>query len=66
MLDNSDILPRLVKESGAHSTNLESPVNVQDETDKCRARAAAWAVTADELWIKSGHSCAGCSGCTQL
>ena len=44
MLDNSDILPRLVKESGAHSTDLESPVNVQDETDKCRARAAAWAV----------------------
>lgn len=66
MLDNPDILPRLVKESGAHSTDLESPVNVQDETDKCRTRAAAWAVTADELWIKSGHSCAGCSGCTQL
>ena len=65
MLDNPDILPRLVKESGAHSTDLESPVNVQDETDKCRTRAAAWAVTADELWIKSGHSCGGCSGCTQ-
>lgn len=56
MLDNPEKLPEMVHASGAHSTDLESPVDVSDETGKCVERAAGWAPVADELWKKSGHS----------
>lgn len=64
MLDNPDALVHMVRGSGAHSTDLESPVDVADETGKCVEKAEKWAVVADELWVKSGHSCGSCTACS--
>lgn len=59
LLDNPSALAEMVKQSGAHSTDLESPEKVDDLTAKCVEKAAAWAPVADHLWACSGH-CAGC------
>ena len=59
MLDNPDALVSLVDASGAHSTDLQSPEDVRDFTDKSRSAAANWATVADEIWACSGK-CKGC------
>ena len=59
MLDNPDALVALVEDSGAHSTDLQSPEDVYDFTAKSREAAANWAPVADELWACSGR-CTGC------
>jgi len=60
LLDNPDQLVDMVKRSGAHSTDLQNPEDVEDLADKCRNAAENWAETADELWRCSGK-CAGCA-----
>ena len=62
LLDNPEMLIKVVESSGAHSTDLQNPEDVYSLTDKCVAPAENWAVVADELWAKS-HGCAGCSRC---
>lgn len=62
LLDNPEKLQQMVKESGAHSTDLESPEDVRDLTGKCIYAAENWAVTADRLWNES-HPCSECRGC---
>ena len=50
MLENPDTLPKMVAESGAHSTDLvekESPEQLREKTVEA---AAAWAPIADRLW----------------
>ena len=61
LLDNQGALARMVKESGAKSTDLQNPEDVDDLTAKCIPAADSWEPVANELWACSGH-CSGCSG----
>ena len=60
MLENPDILPELVKKTGAHSTDLEAKETPEELTAKTQAYAKNWVETADKLWTCSGH-CASCA-----
>ncbi|WP_312496906.1 radical SAM protein, partial [Anaerosporobacter sp.] len=53
MLENPEILKRMVKETGAKSTDLQSPESVEHLCDKCHEYACEWAKTADDLWSKT-------------
>ena len=55
MLENPEILQRIVKESGAKSTDLQSPESVEHLCGKCREYAESWADTADTLWQETPH-----------
>ena len=52
MLENPEILPKLVAESGAKSTDLEAPETAEHLCGKCRDYAANWKPEADELWAE--------------
>ncbi|MDD5921589.1 MAG: radical SAM protein [Eubacteriales bacterium] len=54
MLENPDILPKLVRESGAKSTDLQSPETPEHLCAKCKEYAKEWKPVADELWAASG------------
>ena len=60
LLDNQGALAGMVERSGAHSTDLQKPEDVNDLTGKCIHAADKWQPVADELWRCSGH-CAGCA-----
>ena len=64
LLDNQGALARMVKESGANSTDLQNPEDVDQLTAKCVPAADQWQPVAEELWRCSGH-CGGCAGCGQ-
>lgn len=53
MLENPEILERMVKETGAHSTDLQSPETVEHLCGKCREYAENWAPCADRLWAET-------------
>lgn len=55
MLENPEILERMVKETGAKSTDLQSPEDVEHLCGKCREYAKAWGDAADEIWKKEAH-----------
>lgn len=50
MLENPDVLPRLVAESGAHSTDLVEQETPEQLREKTKAAAEAWNPVADRLW----------------
>ena len=50
MLDNPEKLRTMVKNSGAHSTDLLAPESAEELTAKTEETARLWAVKADELW----------------
>ncbi|MBE6994898.1 MAG: radical SAM protein [Ruminococcaceae bacterium] len=50
MLENPQLLRDMVHRTGAHSTDLESPEDVDDLCDRCVPYAEQWKDTADELW----------------
>ena len=50
MLENPELLEKMVHETGAHSTDLQSPESVEHLCEKCKAYAADWQPTADEIW----------------
>ena len=50
MLENPELLQKMVHETGAHSTDLQSPESVEHLCEKCKAYAANWQPTADEVW----------------
>ena len=56
MLENPEILQRLVKETGAKSTDLQSPESAEHLCNKCKEYAQAWKPCADKLWAEEGHS----------
>lgn len=56
MLENPDVLPRLVKETGAKSTDLQSPESAGSLCGKCHKYAAEWAPEADRLWKACGKT----------
>ena len=53
MLENPELLERMVKETGAHSTDLQSPESAEHLCEKCRQYAASWKPTAEKLWDSS-------------
>ena len=52
MLENPEILQRIVKESGAHSTDLQSEETPEHLCSKCVHYAGEWAPVADKLWAE--------------
>ena len=52
MLENPEILQRIVKESGAHSTDLQSQETAEHLCSKCVHYAEEWAPVADKLWAE--------------
>ncbi|MDY6325537.1 MAG: radical SAM protein [Catonella sp.] len=50
MLENPDVLPKLVKESGAHSTDLESAESAEHLVSKTQKYAEEWRPFAEKLW----------------
>lgn len=50
MLENPQALKAMVEESGAHSTDYQSPEDVCDLCNKCTPYAEHWKPTADKLW----------------
>lgn len=55
MLENPEILQRIVNETGAKSTDLQSPESVEHLCEKCHAYADEWAPRAQSLWDASSH-----------
>ncbi len=55
MLENPSYLRRMVKETGAHQTNMESPEEVDHLCEKCDAYSKEWGVVADEIWNSRPH-----------
>ena len=53
MLENPERLAAMVKNSGAHSTDMQSPEDADKLKEKCKPYAEAWASTADKLWKES-------------
>ena len=51
-LENPEILQRIVKESGAHSTDLQSQETAEHLCSKCVHYAEEWAPVADKLWAE--------------
>lgn len=52
MLENPEKLRQMVKESGAHSTDYQSPEDVDDLCNKTTPYAENWKPKADELWAE--------------
>ncbi len=50
MLENPEILQKIVKETGAKSTDLEAPESVEHLCGKCVEYAKNWAPVADKIW----------------
>ncbi len=53
LLDNPGRLAQMVEESGAESTDMQHPEDVEELTEKCIDAAGKWKVTADEIWENS-------------
>jgi len=53
LLDNPWVLAEMVKASGAHSTEVACPEDVDSLTEKCLNAAEKWAVTARRIWVNS-------------
>lgn len=53
MLENPEFLPKMVKESGAHSTDLEAPETAEHLCAKTKEYAKAWSKPSQELWSKT-------------
>lgn len=56
MLENPDMLRRMVKETGAKSTDLAAPEDVDDLCAKCDAFAQEWAPRAKQIWESTKHT----------
>lgn len=55
MLENPDCLRKIVKDTGAKSTDLISPESVETLCSRCDKFAKEWAPVADELWKNNPH-----------
>ena len=53
MLENPERLRQLVKETGAKSTDMQSPESADHLCDKCEQYAACWKPTAEKLWSET-------------
>lgn len=50
MLENPEILQKMVHETGAHSTDMQQPESVEHLCGKCENYAMEWKEAADRLW----------------
>jgi MoaA/NifB/PqqE/SkfB family radical SAM enzyme len=50
MLENPQFIKKMVNETGAHSTDLQSPESVEHLTEKTEPYADRWTPRADGLW----------------
>ncbi|SCJ51576.1 Anaerobic sulfatase-maturating enzyme [uncultured Eubacterium sp.] len=55
LLDNDGKLAEMVHRCGAHSTDVESPEDVDMLCAKCSEAAAKWKPVADEIWEEHPH-----------
>ena len=55
MLENPELLEKMVHKTGAHSTDLESPEEVEHLCGKCHPYATAWKEEADAIWNSKEH-----------
>lgn len=55
MLENPDYLRKMIKQTGAKSTDLENQEGVEHLCAKCDKFAAAWKEQADKLWAENNH-----------
>lgn len=55
MLENPQCLRKIVKETGAKSTDLVNQEDVETLCSKCDKFAAEWQPKADELWANTKH-----------
>ena len=53
MLENPEILQKMVKETGARSTDLQSPESAEYLCRKCEPYAEHWKPCADKLWAET-------------
>lgn len=53
MLENPECLQRIVRQTGAHSTDLQSPESAEHLCGKCVSYAENWASTAERLYKHS-------------
>ena len=53
MLENPEILQKMVKETGAKSTDLESPESAEHLCSKCVPYANNWKPYADKIWSET-------------
>ena len=63
LLDNPEKLKMMVEQTGAKSTDMQSPEDVNDLTAKTRRAAEKWAPVADKLWdtcVRGEGPCASC------
>lgn len=51
MLENPELLQKMVEETGAKSTDLQSPESVEHLCGKCKNYAKEWEGPAAELWV---------------
>lgn len=59
MLENPELLEKMVHKTNAHSTDLESPEAVEHLCAKCSVYAADWTPEAEEMWSHRKHHEAG-------
>ena len=52
MLENPEILPKMVKNTQATSTDLQSPESAEHLCEKCKLYSKDWKPLANELWNK--------------
>mgnify|MGYP004488351587 CR=1 FL=1 len=55
MLENPEYLRKMIKQTGAKSTDLENQEGVEHLCAKCDKFAAAWKEQADKLWTENKH-----------
>ncbi len=55
MLENPEILERMVRETGAKSTDLQSPESAEHLCGKCHEYAKSWGEAADRIWQQEPH-----------
>lgn len=53
MLENPELLRKMVERAGAKSTDLQSPETAEHLCAKCDHYAEVWKKQADELWDES-------------
>ncbi len=61
--DNPMMLAKMVKECGAHSTDLESPESAEVYCQRCVKAAEEWAPVAERLWGEGPHTFATTGKC---
>lgn len=55
MLENPELLKKMVEETGAKSTDLQSPESAEHLCDKCKEYAERWRPCAEKLWAEENH-----------